>query len=211
MPEESGGSVIGWLMYAFVVYWIAASWRAHLSRLEVTEDVLKRRAGVTDTQSSASPEGRSVAHDHDALLSEIVRREAVASIDEFLANILKRYETIIAALNAGDREVLLGLVSSEVYRTFEQVIADRETAGLRVETLFARIDTPEIIDGTVDATHMEVSVRFIGEAFNVCRNAAGELTEERPAARRSVDIWTFARKLTPPGSKWCLVATRSGI
>lgn len=210
MPEESGGSVIGWLMYAFVVYWIAASWRAHLSRIAVTEDVLKRRDGVTDTQSSASPESRSAAHDHDALLSEIVRREPGATIDEFLANILKSYETIIAALNAGDREALLGLVSSEVYRVFEQVIADREATGLRVETLFARIEKPEIIDGTVDATHIEVSIRFIAEAFNVCRTAAGELIEERPVARRSADIWTFVRKLTPRGSKWCLVATRSG-
>lgn len=210
MPEGSGESFLGWVLYAFVVYWIASNWYAHVTRLEVTEDVLNRRERSADVPPAASHDRGEDIGDREALLSEIVRREHIANIDEFLTNALKCYEKIIAALNAGDRETLRGLVSPDVYRAFEQVIAEREAAKTHVETLFACIETPEIVDGTVDASRMEVTVRFIAEAFSLRRNAAGQLTEERPVARRTVDVWTFVRDLVPRRGGWRVVATGQG-
>lgn len=209
MSEESGGSAIAWLLYALAVYWIASSWRAHLTRIVATDDVRRRHDGAMDALPAASAADATTGRDRDALLSEILRREGT-TIDDFLARTLTCYERIIAAFNAGDRKALGKLVSSDVYQAFDAAIADREANGTNVETLFARIEPPEIIDGVVDTAHMEISVRFVGEIFNVSRNAAGQLIGEAPAAHRSVDIWTFARKLSPRGGGWCLVATRAG-
>jgi predicted lipid-binding transport protein (Tim44 family) len=210
MPEESGGSAIAWLMYALAVYWIASSWRAHLAGMVAIEDVRRERDNAVDAQAAASLPEEATRVDLDALVSEILRRETAATIDAFLARTLDCYETIIAAFNSGDRETLGRLVSPDVYKAFEDAITDREAKGLSVETLFARIEPPEIIDGMIDATHITITVRFVGEVFNLSRNAAGQLIEEVPPARRNVDIWTFARELSPRACAWRLVATRRG-
>ncbi len=212
MPEESGGSAIAWLMYALAVYWIASSWRAHLAGMVAIEDVRRERDNAVDAQAAASLLEEATRVDLDALVSEILRREttATATLDAFLARILNSYETIIAAFNAGDSETLGRLVSPDVYKAFEDAITDREAKGLSVETLFARIEPPQIIDGMIDATHITITVRFVGEVFNLSRNAAGQLIKEVPPARRNVDIWTFARELSPRACAWRLVATRRG-
>ncbi len=209
MSEESGGSAITWLIYALAVYWIASSWRAHLARILATEDVRPKREGAADAHSIASLPDRAASLGRDAVLSEILRSETVATIDEFLTKTLALYERIVAVFDSGDRETLAKLVSPDVYKAFERAITDREVAGTIVETVFARLDPPEIIDGSIDATHVMISVRFAGEVFNLSRDAAGQLTEKAPTARRSVDVWTFARKLRR-GSNWRLVATQIG-
>src|SRR5690606_22529802 len=115
-------------------------------------------------------------------------------IDEFLAKTLACYEAVIAAFNSGDRKTLGQLVSPDVYKAFEDVIVDRESAGITVETVFARLEQPEIIDAQVDAKQMEICVRFVGDVYNLSRNSAGQLIDDAPVARRSVDVWTFARQ-----------------
>lgn len=206
MPEETGGSAIAWLLYALTVYWIASNWHAHLTRLAATDDVSQQ----SDPQSTASLSGQLSEQTRAAALSEILRRESIATIDEFLANTLACYETIIAAFNAGDRRTLGSLVSPDVYKALERVILDREATGIAVEAVFARLEPPDIVDAIVDAQHMEICVRFVGDIYNLSRNSAGHLIEETRVAHRSVDVWTFARKLSPRGSSWHLVETRVG-
>lgn len=209
MPEENGGSAIAWLMYALAVYWIASSWRTHLARLVATEDVRQGREGAIDAPSTASSQDQSTEQARATLLSEILRRES-STIDEFLTKILTCYEAIIAAFNSGDRKALGRLVSPDVYKAFEDVIIDREATGITFEAVFARLEPPEIINAMVDAKRMEICIRFVGEVYNLSRNPAGQLIGEMPAAHRNVDVWTFARKLSPRGSNWHLVATRVG-
>ncbi len=207
MPEEGGGSVVGWLMYVLAVYWIASSWRTHLSQIAAIDDVRPKRSGAAEAQSSAPLPEEAASSGLDAVLLEILRRETAATLDEFLARTLAFYERIVAAFDSGDRETLAKLVSPDVYKAFDRAIADREVAGTIPETVFARLDPPEIIDGSVEATHMEISVRFVGEVFNLSHDAAGHMIEKTPTARRSIDIWTFARELRR-GSDWRLVATQ---
>jgi predicted lipid-binding transport protein (Tim44 family) len=76
--------------------------------------------------------------------------------------------------------------------------------------MFARLEPPEIIDAIVDAQHMEFRVRFVGDVYNLSRDSAGRLIEETRVAHRSVDVWTFARPLSPQSSNWHLVETCSG-
>lgn len=207
MPEETGGSAIAWLLYALTVYWIASIWHAHLTRLVATDDISQQREGAIDPQPAASLPDQQTEHTRATALSEILRRES-ATNDEFLARTLTCYEAIIAAFNAGDRKALGRLVSPDVYKVFENTIVDREAAGMTVEAMFARLEPPEIIDAAVDAQHMEICVRFVGDVYNLCRDAAGRLIEETRVAHRSVDVWTFARQLSPRSGSWHLVETR---
>jgi predicted lipid-binding transport protein (Tim44 family) len=210
MPEETGGSAIAWLLYALTIYWIASSWHAHLTRLVATDDVSRQREGAIDPQPTASLHGRPNEEDRATALSEILRRESAATIDEFLARTLTCYEAVIAAFNSGDRKTLERLVSPDVYAAFEHAIVDRESTGITVEAMFARLEPPEIIDAVVDVQHMEICVRFVGEVYNLSRNPAGRLIEETRTAHHSVDVWTFARQLSPRSSSWHLVETRTG-
>src|SRR5690606_6034041 len=118
-------------------------------------DKANEAEGTAFTDATAS-------RDLDASIAEFLQREMSTTIDDFLAKALATYEAIVAAFNSGDRETLRNLVSTDVYDAFAEVIRAREAARMRVETMFARIDPPKIVDGVVDATHVEVSVRFVG-------------------------------------------------
>lgn len=207
MPQETDSSSLISLLSAIWIYWIVSSWWEHLHQLAQTQDARQQNDSTPLAKVAAVAGGAAASRNLDILISEILRREAATTIDDFLAKVLAAYETIVAAFNAGDRETLSNLVSPEVYEAFSGAIDTREASKTSMEIVFARIEPPEIIDGEVDATHMEVSVRIVGEAFRLSRDAAGQLIEEAPAAFRSVDTWTFARKLSPRDTSWLLVAT----
>lgn len=123
---------------------------------------------------------------------------------------LTAYETIVVAFDSGDRTMLRRLVSPEVYDALSDAMTARESQQITVETLFSRIDPPEIVNGLIDEAHMEISVRFVGECFRLCRNTAGELIEGTDG-HRNIDIWTFARALSSRESAWRVVATEAGV
>lgn len=206
MPQETDGSALISLLYAIWIYWIVSNWMEQALRRAQTENAKEQRDG-TNEKAVARATHTATDRNLDALISETLQREMSTTIDDFLAKALAIYEAIVAAFNRGDRETLRKLVSADVYEAFAEAIRAREATRTRVETMFARIDPPEIVDGSVHATHLEISVRFVGETFNLSRNAAGQLLEKRPAACRSVDVWTFARPLSPRDSTWRVVAT----
>ncbi len=206
MPQETDSSALVSLIYAIWIYWIVSSWMEQLLRRAQTENEQDQPDKANEAEGMAFTDA-TASRDLDASIAEFLQREMSTTIDDFLAKALATYEAIVAAFNSGDRETLRNLVSTDVYDAFAEVIRAREAARMRVETMFARIDPPKIVDGVVDATHVEVSVRFVGETFKLSRNAAGQLLEKKPAPCRSVDVWTFARQLPSRDSTWRVVAT----
>ncbi|MGE8943917.1 Tim44 domain-containing protein [Leptospira interrogans] len=205
MPQETDGSALISLFYAMWIYWIVSSWMEQLLRRAQAENEQNQSDEANEAAAHSMP--TTTGQDIDALISETLQREMSITIDDFLAKALTSYEAIVAAFNSGDRETLRKLVSPDVYETFSHAISAREATRTRVETMFARIDPPEIVDGRIDAAHLEISVRFAGESFSLFRNAAGQLLEKKPSACRNIDVWTFARPLSPRSSTWCVVAT----
>jgi predicted lipid-binding transport protein (Tim44 family) len=142
-------------------------------------------------------------------VDEILRHDAAASIEAFLQERLASYEAVVAAFDAGDRELLRGLVSPEVYEIFRAAIDVREIRGQRIETAFAWIEPSEIVEARIDAEQMEIVIRFTGAYFEFARDSIGLLVKGAPAMRRSSDLWTFACSLAQAGKTWRVVATEA--
>ena len=129
------------------------------------------------------------------------------AVTDFLGERLAAYELIVAAYGSGDRETLRKLVSSEIYDTFSDAIEARQE---RTRTIFSRIDLPKILDGHLDDDRMEISIRFAAEYFELPCDCSGQSVIAKPEKRHSVDIWTFARILSPK-DEWRLIATEASF
>jgi len=213
MSQDVDGLGLIWLLWVTWIYWCVYRWLSNLSSLEqLDKEYLKRilREPSANANAISDATGTTASEEFEAFVSEILRRDGVSTLDDFLTKALAAYETIISAFDSADRAKLRTLVAPEVYDTFSAAIADREAQGKNTETVFSEIEPPEIVDGFIDETHMEVSVRFAGESFKLSRNADGEIIGGRTDKCRTVDIWTFERMLSPHESGWRVVATETG-
>lgn len=212
MPQDADGSGLVSLIWAAWIYWNIYWWLAHLSSLEQVKKERRQRGSFgSPVDAKAISLSASVRSDLEALVSEVLRRDGAATVEDFLGKRLAAYEAIIAAFDSGDRETLRKLVSAEVFNVFSDEIAVREAQQQSIETVFSRIEPPKIIDGLIDEAYMEVSIRFVGESFKLFRGGAGQLIEGTPGRYRSIDIWTFGRTLSSRESAWRVVATEAGI
>jgi predicted lipid-binding transport protein (Tim44 family) len=214
MPQDSDGSGLMSLLWAMLIYWNVYTWLEHLASLEQRnggqrqgdQPGLSDRVGNT-AQSIASLSGAVTGLNLASLFSEILRRSGVATVDEFLNDATFAYEAVVTAFDSGDRETLRVLVSPEVYDVFLDAIEEREARLEKTETVFSQIERSEIVDGLIDDTHMEVSVRFANEHFKLSRDASGQLIGGTPTAYRNVEVWRFARALSSRDRAWRVVAT----
>ncbi|MCC6946166.1 MAG: Tim44/TimA family putative adaptor protein [Bradyrhizobiaceae bacterium] len=214
MSQEVDGSGLIWLIWATWVYWWVYRWLHYLSSLERHEKERRERAGrkpaINANATPPLPEARAPKN-LEAIVSEILRRDGASTLNDFLANALTAYETIVAAFNSGDRDTLRSLVSPEVYDAFSDAIAAREAQGKNMETVFSQLERPKIVGGLIDGTHMEISIRFAGESFKLSGNAGDLAAGGRTDRCRTVDIWTFERMLSARESAWRVVATEAGV
>jgi predicted lipid-binding transport protein (Tim44 family) len=207
MPQDGDGSGLIYLIWAAWIYWIVYSRLDRLSSLEQTEKERKRHdpLGASHNARAISPStATAITPTLEMLVTEILRRDGAAEVGHFLSQRLAAYEATVAAFNAGDRETLRELLSSEVYDVFSDAIAAREARQQNIKTVFSQIDTPVIVDGLIDETHMEIAVRFVSESFELS-------CQDRPPDRRqNVDIWTFGRVRSSHDGAWRVTATGAG-
>ncbi|AMN41150.1 Tim44 domain-containing protein [Rhodoplanes sp. Z2-YC6860] len=213
MPQDAESSGLISLLWAIWVYLNIYWWLDNLSSTEQTDKNWPQRqlfgwsGKITTIPSLAAA---AVPHHLAALVSEILRRDGGGLVEDFLGKLLNAYETIVVAFESGDRTTLRGLVSADVYDALTDAMTVRESQQITIETVFSRLDAPEIVNGSIDEAHMEISVRFIGECFRLCRNAAGELVEGTDRYR-NIEIWTFARAPSSRESAWRVVATEACV
>ena len=211
MSQDTDGSGLLSLIWAIWIYWYVYCWLSDPSSKSQDEE------GQT-TPLNRSIEDASIKLSDDvivppqleALMLRILRCDGTLGIEAFLSERLATYEETIAAFDAGDRKSLLRLVSPEVYEVLSRAMSTRAKQSTVIRTLFSKVDRPEIIDGLIDETHMEVSIRFAGEFYRLSRCARGELTDERLERYRSADIWTFEQDVSQRAA-WRVIATESGV
>jgi predicted lipid-binding transport protein (Tim44 family) len=203
--EDADNSGLIALMWAAWIYWNIYLWLDYASSQQPKAARLGNRLSEPQV-NGPSLETAPVPSNLEALMLEIVWRDGARTIKDFLAEMLENYEAIVAAFDAGNRELLQSLAAPEAYRAFSEAISQRESQNLEpVKTVFSKIEPPEIIGGLIDAAHMEVCIRFTSEAFRVADRADGV-----PGRRQCIDVWTFARPLSSPRGAWQLVATEAG-
>ncbi len=118
------------------------------------------------------------------------------------------FEMIVGAFANGDRDTLQPLLAPDVYRSFEQAIADREQAGESLETTFIGFKSADLTAAAMQGHDARVTVTFVSEQSNAVRDADGELVDGDPTSiERITDVWTFARDTRSRNPNWQLVET----
>jgi predicted lipid-binding transport protein (Tim44 family) len=177
---------------------------------------LQRRAetapqGLT-TEPKATPAAvEAPANPVAAALVDIKLADRAFDTDKFLSGARAAYEMIVTAFAKGDRAALKGLLSDDVYNTFETAIRAREAKKERIEFNFQQIKSARITGAELKHQTAEVTVTFESQFMLAGYDAEGKLIEGDAKTPHVVtDVWTFARETVSNNPNWTLVATASG-
>jgi predicted lipid-binding transport protein (Tim44 family) len=179
---------------------------APLPRAEAPLAGAKPSSESVDERLGPLPEN-SRAHEP---LRQIAEADPSFETGSFLKGARVAYEAIVTAYAGGDRETLRGLLSREVFDSFNTVISEREARGETNEFSFVGIAAAEIIDAHFVDSDAHVTVRFVSDLVTAVRDRAGNVIEgDIKAVRQVTDVWTFARDVSSRNPNWRLVATDS--
>jgi len=128
----------------------------------------------------------------------------------FLDGAENAFRMIVAAFAAGDRVRLRGLLSDEVYRSFELAIAAREQAGHTQVSDIKSIQSATIEEAALTGSKADVTVRFVSDQVSLVKDDKGQVVSGHDATTELNDIWTFERDLTARDPAWHLSGVRGG-
>ncbi len=129
---------------------------------------------------------------------------------EFLDGAKIAYEMIVNGFADGDRRVLKGLLSPDVYADFEKAITEREAAGQKMNSSFVGIGDAKIVAAELKDRDAHITVRFVSQLISAVVGPNGEVVDGDPETVAEVrDVWTFARDIRSRDPNWKLVGTES--
>ena len=156
------------------------------------------------------PEAGGLAFEERAAsgIRAIVTADPSFDVARFVEGAQAAYRMILEAFWRGDREELRHLAGPDVFASFEAAIAERETAGHRLDNRLVQIERAVIDDARLVGRTAEIDVRFDADIAAVTRDAegnviAGTLTDAVPTH----DVWTFRRTVGSADPNWLLVET----
>lgn len=173
----------------------------------------RREPGAAEPADSPYEAIDKVVPPADPVNAELRRvKDADPTFDprEFLDGVKVAYEMIVTAFAAGDRKTLRSLLSQEAYQGFEAAIADRESRGDRMQSVFIGIDDAKIVSALVKDRESLVTVRLVSQLISSVTSATGQLIDgDAEAVVEVKDVWTFARDIRSRDPNWKLVETQS--
>ncbi len=130
--------------------------------------------------------------------------------EHFLNGAKRAFEIIVTAFAKGDIQTLEMLVSKNLYKKFQEILAAREAEGITSENDFIGFDEAEIISASISKNNVaKIVVKFISEQVNILKNRVGEVIEgDENFIQNITDVWTFEKNLTSASPNWLLVSTK---
>lgn len=130
--------------------------------------------------------------------------------ESFLHGAKRAFEIIVTAFAKGDIQTLEMLVSKNLYKKFQEILAAREAEGITSENDFIGFDEAEIISASISKNNVaKIVVKFISEQVNLLKNRVGEVIEgDENFIQNITDVWTFEKNLTSASPNWLLVSTK---
>lgn len=187
------------------------------SKEEKVVDISTRRDG-TDNDAEQERRQRKLESEielygkNDTAVAEGLKEIAAADSGfmpkNFLEGAKAAYEMIVTAYAAGDRKTLKNLLEKDVYESFEQAIAERESQGHTVDFTFVGLPNIEFTEAELDKRVAQITIRFDAEVVSATRDKSGDLVEGNgDQVMMITDEWTFARNTRSRDPNWKLVAT----
>ncbi|HRD76622.1 MAG TPA: Tim44/TimA family putative adaptor protein, partial [Hyphomicrobiaceae bacterium] len=165
-----------------------------------------------DNSATVEAKLRGLAGGNAALgngLVEVWRADRSFDPEAFVRGAKQAYEMVVTAFAEGNRNILKGLLSRDVFESFSSVITEREAAGHAVEQKFG-ISEAELAEAGVRQGVAQVAIRFVSDLISVTRDKSGAVVAgDAKRTQQVIDIWTFARETSSPDPNWKLVATES--
>ncbi len=141
-------------------------------------------------------------------ISDIKSIDSSFSVDEFLKGAKGAFEWVTKAFNDGDKPTLKQLMSAEIYKEFEQVIAERAKDNTYPETTLVSIDSVEITEVETTKTHHHITVNFSTSQVHIVKNEQGEVIAGNVSHTTHVeDEWVFERSVKSRDPNWTIIDT----
>ena len=143
-------------------------------------------------------------------LLSIKRVDPNFKLADFLIGARAAYEMILMGFERGEIDQIRQFLSDEVAETFDAVVKNRESQGIKIDAEFAGIREIKLQGVIFDkSTNVaELTVHFVGELMSVAKNKAGEVIEgDEKQVKRQKDTGTFSKDVSSSDPSWRLVAT----
>jgi predicted lipid-binding transport protein (Tim44 family) len=162
--------------------------------------------------SDPAPAGESAAIGLEKVaaagLRQLIAADPSFDTTRFLDGAQAAYQMILEAFWRGDSAALDGLVADDVRAAFEEAIAERETAGHKLDNRLIGIERAAIESAQVEKKVATIEVRFDAYIASVTRTHEGEVVAGSLSdAVATQDIWTFRRTLNSNDPNWVLIET----
>jgi len=164
--------------------------------------------------SPLAPSTAAEAQDHAYLptagpgVRAILAADPSFDVARFLEGAQAAYRMILEAFWNGRLEEVRGFIDPEVYSTFAGAVADRESAGHKLDNRLVAVEQAVIAQAVLDRSVAAVTVRFEADIAAVTRNAEGEVVAGSLSdAVQTRDCWTFRRDLASRDPNWILIET----
>lgn len=165
----------------------------------------------TGNPTLALPRNVTLAESAHQGLSDILARDADFDPGTFILAAQDAFVIIVESFARSDRDTLKNLLSDDVYRSFENVIRNRDISGEKVETEIHAIRRADITAARLERNAAYITVRFTADETCVIRNAAGQILSGHPdRVTEMVDLWTFTRDIKSKDPRWLVCETRDG-
>ena len=113
----------------------------------------------------------------------------------FLDGAKKAFEIIITAYNQGEKKTLKGLVSKDVFATFENAIEQNLN---NKNAQFFSLVVDGIEDAKIENNNIKISVKFTSEQL---------INDDENTITKKHDVWTFEKHKENKSPIWTLIAT----
>lgn len=148
--------------------------------------------------------------DANSDLRELMKVDPAFDPKGFFNGARMAYEMIVTAFADGDRKTLRGLLSRDVYDSFDKAIAERESRGEKVKFTFVGISKCELARVEIRGTDVQITLNIASQLISVTLDRNGSLIEgDEETVAEVNDIWTLSRDMRARDPNWTVIATES--
>ena len=129
---------------------------------------------------------------------------------EFIQGAEAAFEMILTAYAKGDVVALKQLLTSDIYKLFQQNIKEREKKGERLELTILAINTIKIIEADIRNKEFIITLEFETEQNSVTYDKNDKVIAGDPKDNDMLkDVWSLTKPLNSNNPNWYLAATGS--
>jgi predicted lipid-binding transport protein (Tim44 family) len=140
-------------------------------------------------------------------IKEIIEKDNSFSLGNFIEGAKIALEMLLKAFSEGDKKTLKGLLSDEIYATFEKQL-DALSASNHVATKsLVGIDDIEIVSALVSGSRVKIGLKFMTEQISITKDSNGNVIEgDAKKIEHVEDAMEFERNARSSNPNWTIVS-----